>query len=396
MTKRLYYTDCYLLTFDATITASNQCQDRWHTRLDRSAFYPTSGGQLHDAGKLNDVAVIDVIESDNGDVVHISDSPVGKAGDLIEGEVDPLRRRRNRQKHTAQHIFSRAAVDLYDFATLSVHLGEEYAAVELDAPTLSNEQLRCLEEASNEIIRDNQPVTILQVDADKAAQLPLRRKPARSGSLRIIKIGEREYSACGGTHCSCTAEVGLFKIIGVEKIRKHVLVKFICGDRASDDYRTRFKVTDQLSRQFTCNASDLPDKIRLLSAEHKQLRAEVTRTLSDQLPEQADKLASLVFVCGTRQIVAAQVDSRFNKLLHKLASEVASRIGGIALLAADERLVLATSKTTGLHAGNLARDLADRFELKGGGSATAAQLGGANSAKLNQYRDALIEMATNV
>ncbi|MBU0983677.1 MAG: alanyl-tRNA editing protein, partial [candidate division Zixibacteria bacterium] len=122
MTQRLYYDDPALLTFEAVIVSSVKQGDGWQTILDRSAFYPTSGGQMHDTGLLNGVLVTDVRETDNDEVVHVTAAPVGEPGGDVSGAVDPARRRKHRQTHTAQHILSAVFFRLYDLNTVSVHL----------------------------------------------------------------------------------------------------------------------------------------------------------------------------------------------------------------------------------------------------------------------------------
>ena len=163
MTERLYYKNPGLLNFEATITEVLENNGKHLTVLDKTAFYPTSGGQPHDKGLLNSVAIFDVIESDDK-IQHISDSPVGAKGETIKGEVDLGRRRYFRQLHTAQHILSSVLIELYDFETVSVHLGEDYGAIELKQPSLEKDQLLKAEQLSNEYILQSLPIEIIFAD----------------------------------------------------------------------------------------------------------------------------------------------------------------------------------------------------------------------------------------
>ena len=234
MTERLYYKDPALLSFEGTIIEARQFNGKHLTVLDKTAFYPTSGGQPHDKGLLNSVAIFDVTESD-GNIQHISDSAVGTIGDRVKGEVDSGRRKHFRQLHTAQHILSSVFIELYDFQTVSVHLGEDYGAIELKQPSLEDDQLLKTEQLSNEYILQSLPVEIIFANEQEAQKLPLRKKPSRQGTIRIIKIGEIDYSACGGTHCHNSSEVGLIKIISVEKQRNNILINFLAGTGAKKE-----------------------------------------------------------------------------------------------------------------------------------------------------------------
>jgi len=387
MTERLYYNDSSLLEFEAKIIDCGEHGTKLFTVLDRSAFYPTSGGQLFDMGVLNGVPVIDVIESDTDEVWHITDKPVGIVGDIARGKVDENRRQRHRQIHTAQHILSQAFVRLYDFETVSVHLGEEYAAVELDTPQVSQKQMEAAEQTANETIQANHLVEVLFVKNSEASNLPLRKVPSKKGALRIIKIGDFDWSACGGTHCNSTAEVGMLKIIGVEKMRGRPLVKFIAGKQAFEDYRNRFSVTDQLTREFTCHVNDLIGKISHLTAENNSMRKEMTQLQKELLPIWADKLAAEANACGKYKLVCQGMDLGDERSTGQLVKLIADRTEGIAALLVSSRLLIAVPTDSGLHAGQLAKQFCELTGLRGGGSAVFAQVGGAEKEKIAYYRE---------
>jgi alanyl-tRNA synthetase len=395
LTERLYYNDPTLLDFEATIVETRSENGRWHTLLDRSAFYPTSGGQLHDIGLLGQTAVVEVIESETGEVLHITEEAPGKPGDKVKGKVDPVRRRSNRQCHTAQHIISGAFAKLFNLRTMSVHLGLEYANVELPAESLSVDQLSQVERLANDVIAQWLPIEILAVHSDDIAAIPMRKRPERQGMLRIIKIGDFDHSACGGTHCSNTAEVGVIKIIGVEKIRGRCAVRFLCGQLAVNDYTQRFEVTDALSKSLTCHITDIPGRVTRLQTENKDMKRQVTQLQKQQLPAMVAECAATATTLKGRQWVACEVAEISPELIGPFASQVSELIGGVVLLLSQGRMAVATAASTGLHAGNLARKLVERTGLKGGGSDRLAQLGGADREKLEYYRDLLVDLAGN-
>ncbi len=392
MTERLYYTDPALIEFDATIVDTRDEGDRFVTKLDRSAFYPTSGGQLSDRGTLGDSSILDVQESDDGEVLHYSQTSPGVVGQTVKGLVDNERRWRNRQMHTAQHIVSQTAVRLFDAETVSVHLGDEYGAVELDCAELPPDQIDKLEARVNQIIRDNARVDILFVTTEEAKSLPVRKFPSREGNIRVIRIGEYDWSACGGTHCHNTAEVGLVKFVGVEKMRGRTLLRFLSGAQAIADYRNRFDVTDRLSKQQSCAVTDLAGKFDKLQEENRQLRKDVTALLRELTPQKAEKLVATAEQFGTIPTVIGQVHPSEQEIAGTLASEVAGRIGGVAILACNDKWLLATDTNSGQHAGNIAKSLSARFGLRGGGSATAAQIGGTAQIDIDQLKAAVREI----
>jgi len=199
MTERLYYSDSYALTFKAAVTGISEVDGQYRVTLDKSAFYPTSGGQLYDTGNLSGERVIEVIE-ENGEVYHIFDKmPNFGIGDKVSGKVDEARRRDNMQKHTGQHILSRAFIEVCDAETVSSRLGDEDSTVELSKDTISEDEIRAAEELANMVIFEDRPVRIEFVPGDKLKDIPLRKIPDREeGPYRIIVIDDFDWSACGG------------------------------------------------------------------------------------------------------------------------------------------------------------------------------------------------------
>ena len=391
MTERLYYTDPALLSFTATITAVDKHDGRIVTVLDRSAFYPTSGGQLHDLGLLNDVPVVEVIESPDGDVWHISECEVGKPGQEVQGEIEARRRRNNRCIHTAQHILSAVFKKLADLDTVSVHLGLEYGAIEFETSEISDEILSDAERLANEMIGQNLPIHILTVDSSKIDDVPLRRPTKRKGKIRVIQIGDLDFAACGGTHCLSTSEVGLIKIIGAERLRKRALVKYLAGPLALVDYQERFDATDALSRSLTCHVRDLPERVERLTSENKELKHELVEVRRAMIPQQVEELAELVSEAHGQRVIVASVSFEM-PLMNDLAAAVADKIGGLAVLEQGGRLSLVAAEDSSLHAGNLAHGLAKETGLKGGGNKRLANMGGADVSQLAHYREVLLKL----
>jgi alanyl-tRNA synthetase len=237
-TKRLYYHDSWLAEFSARVvdrSADGRC-----LYLDQTAFYPSSGGQPHDTGVLAGVPVQDVV--DEGDrIAHLTAAPVNAVD--VECRVDWSRRSDHMQQHSGQHLLSAVLVELFDVPTVSFHLGEESSTIDAPVASLVPQQVRAVEERTNEVVVENRPVTVSFESAAEAQGL--RRASDREGPLRIVSIQGLDRSACGGTHVRATGEIGPILIRKLDKIRGNVRIEFLCGLRALRRARADF---DALSR----------------------------------------------------------------------------------------------------------------------------------------------------
>ncbi len=392
MTERLYYKDTSLLEFDATIVETGKYEEQNYTVLDRSAFYPTSGGQLFDTGTLNDVLIQEVIENTNGDVWHLSETAVGEVGDNVHGTVHRSRRLLNSQKHTAQHILSHGFYRLYNYGTVSVHLGEEYAAVELNVASIPDEQVAKVEQMALDIIEENVPVEILFVGETEIEKIPLRRPPKRSGTLRIINIGGFEYSACGGTHCQTTGQIGILKIIGTEKMRGHTLVKYHVGRQAWEDYTQRVQVTTELSHHFSCHVKDIVENVFKLTDENKTLQQFNKRLQKELIPILVNTKATEFETVGSHSIVCTHVDILDAKHTAKLVGELAEKVRGMAIVLAGSRLFVAVAENSSLHAGMIVKQFVQQHNLRGGGNKSLAQVGDVGAMTIREIKDYFKQM----
>lgn len=246
MTDRLYYTDPFSREFDATVIGVESAQPPTvfvRVRLDRTCFYPTSGGQPFDMGTLDGSSVVDVVDEDEAGITHIVESrlgpvdpaagpdPVLRIGDRVHGTIDWVRRFDHMQQHTGQHVLSAAIVRLFDVPTVSFHLGAEASTIDL-ARELTAREIAAAEEEANRIVWEDRPVTIRFVSAEEASTLPLRKEPARTGVLRLIEVEHFDLSACGGTHVARTGQIGMIAITAWERFKGGHRLEFHCGGRA--------------------------------------------------------------------------------------------------------------------------------------------------------------------
>ena len=275
MTDRIYYTDPYTRDFEATVVDRLDGSRRIY--LDRTAFYPTSGGQPFDAGELGGVRVTDVV--DEGDrIAHLLDAPL--VADRVSGRVDWPRRFDHMQQHTGQHLLSAVLADLLGYPTVAVHFGKESSTLDLDAGSPTQEEMQLVEEKANEIIVENRRVEISFEDAEQAEGL--RKSSERSGTIRIITIQGLDRSACGGTHVRNTGEIGSLQIRKVERVRKGVRLEFLCGSRASRRARADYSLITRLANDFSTATEELPQLIAGQRDELKHALARV-RDLESQL-----------------------------------------------------------------------------------------------------------------
>ena len=280
MTQRLYYTDAYQTTFDATVVDS-VADDRGHAVvLDRTAFYPTSGGQPFDVGSLGDATVIDVLDSEDRGIVHLVDRPL-QIGEAIKGQVDWQRRFDHMQQHTGQHVLSAAYDRLFNIRTESFHLGAESSTIDL-AREVSPAQIRAAEDEANRIVWEDRPVNVKVVSGEDAKALPLRKESLRSGPLRLIEVEDFDLSACGGTHVARTGAIGVIATGAWEKFRGGSRVEFLCGGRVLARFRQWRDALSATTRHLSVQPAELPGAVEKLQAEAKALQKTI-RAQQEQL-----------------------------------------------------------------------------------------------------------------
>lgn len=286
MTDRLYYTDSFLTGFDAVITDIQELsragqQSLWRVALNRSAFYPTSGGQPFDTGSLTAKArsgaelvaeVVAVEEDERGEVWHHTAKPLS-AGTPVRGQIDAARRMDHAQQHSGQHLLSAAFVQICNAPTVSFHLGEVASAIHLAIESISPEALLAVEELVNQVIAEDRLVSTDFVPRAKAEALlaagEVRKLPAREGDLRIIEIANFDRNACGGTHVRSTGQVGGLHLRSLEKVRRGMRVEFVCGLRAMRCARQDFLALTEAARLLSAGNAEVPESISRIQTELK-------------------------------------------------------------------------------------------------------------------------------
>jgi alanyl-tRNA synthetase len=375
--SRIYYTDAKRLVFTADVVAQTVENGVARVILDQTAFYPTTGGQPHDTGTLGGVRVLDVVDDDDGRVVHVLEQPL-EVGARVDGVIDAARRLDHMQQHSGQHVLSAAFVRHFGVRTLSFHLGSAVSTIDLEREVTPLE-ITAAENAANQVVWEDRPVEIRFVSAEDAVALPLRKEPVRGGTLRLVDIGGFDLSACGGTHVSRTGEIGLIAVRAWERFKGGARLEFVCGVRALTSLRELRDAASAASRQLSVLPSELAGAIERLQVESRDLRRQM-RGLSEQLARyHARELAAKGNRIGGAVAVVEAMAGYDATGLKALAASIVSEPGRAAVLLTAERpalVVVARSGDVALDSGALLKRLVTQFGGKGGGKPDLAQGGG--------------------
>jgi alanyl-tRNA synthetase len=345
-TARLYYDDPLLLDFTATVVGHGALAGAPTVLLDRSAFYPESGGQMADRGRLGGVAIADVQVDDDGLVHHLLDgAALLDVGASVTGQVDRARRRGHMALHTGQHMLSRALTDLAFAATVSARLGETTCTIDVDRETLDERLVAEAEALVNAVIDDDAPIRAFFPTPAELAALPLRRAPKVADNIRVIAIGDLDVSPCGGTHCTRTAQVGLLRVTGIERYKGKARVTFSAGPRARRELRDEAAVLRDLGAAFTCGPRDVPTAVEKLRRELGDAREALGHARGRLADAAATDLAAAAATDPDHRAVAVLDDTGI-EILRRVAGRVTVTPAAVAFLAsrADSGLAVLISR----------------------------------------------------
>ncbi len=377
MTERLYYQDCYLREFRARVvdTADGGCR----VYLDRTAFYPTSGGQPFDVGSLGGVAVKEVIDEEDR-IGHLLEAPLVLEAPLgateVQGHIDWERRYDHMQQHTGQHLLSAVLEELFKIHTVSFHLGAEVSTIDVDASSLAPEQLERAEERCAEVIAQARPVQITFEDASDS--LDLRKASTRAGTLRIVGIDGVDRSACGGTHVRSTAEIGMVLTGKTEKIRKTTRLEFVCGRRALRRARADYRLLASIGRALSVPPEQSPELLAGLIEKSKSLE-KTTQRLATELARREGKELYNETAPGPdgirRMTQRGPIDDAMRARAQAFVAPLAPGAKAVFLAVCDQppSLLLAASADSGIHAGDRIKAAVTASGGRGGGNQQLAQ-----------------------
>jgi len=380
LTERLYYTDAYLGTFTARVVAvepRGPWGDRPGVILDRTAFYPTSGGQPHDTGTLAGLPVVDVLDHDDA-IVHVLDraaaaSPLA-AGAEVAGAVEWEPRFDHMQQHTGQHVLSAVFARVLGAETVSVHLGGS-STLDLALPSLSPDDARRVEDEANRIVFENRPVSVRFVTQEEAARLGLRRPAGRTGTIRVVEVEECDRSACGGTHVRHTGEIGPMLLRRWERTKGQTRVEFLAGWRALADYRWKHALVGEWSARLTVGDRELGAALERLAREAREQERSLAAARARLLSYEAGERLGAAPASPGRKIVRMSVSGRDPDEIRQLLREMTGREACV-VLAGDEaagRLYFARSPGDGPGMAAVIAQVCGSVGGRGGGTAEFAQ-----------------------
>lgn len=392
--ERIYYDDSQCTSFVAVVVEQVVYEDKWYVRLDRTAFYPTSGGQPNDIGSLRaaigslpEAIVSDVMVQD-GHVFHLVDKPF-QVEERVQGEVDWNRRFDHMQQHCGQHILSRCFETLLNIDTIGFHLGEEWVTLDLQAPSLSWGEVEKVEWRANQIIWEDRKVSALFVTPQELASLHLRHEPKVAQDIRIVRIEDFDDNPCGGTHPASTGQVGQIKVVRMEKMHGGVRLTFVCGTRALLDNRKKQSLMRDLCSSLSTGSDELLEVVVKLQMQVQNLRKHelsLKETLADLLAEKYVQASELnnnrvrVISAMTDGFAVKDLKSLANAIVRRLSTGVSTGVStgpyAIVLFCADEERIhvqLTVSSDSSLDANDIVKRVLMPFEGKGGGSRSSAQ-----------------------
>ena len=396
-TERLYYSNSHLIEFDARVVDVTARVSGWAgIILDRTAFYPTGGGQPSDTGTLNGTRVVECIDDGENGVLHVLQGTAPAVGSAVKGRVDWSRRLDHIQQHTGQHILSQSFVTLFHATTRSFRVLDQSCEIDVDLANPSTEIIERAVELANNVIWENREITIRNVSSEEAAALPLRKDPARTGELRLIEIDGFDLTPCGGTHAYRTGEVGIIAVRSWERAKGLTRIEFVAGTRALADYRRANKSAREMATLFSTGRDDAPALAAHMVNENKELNRRL-RMLEEITAgvEAQNLLAEAVTRTDGTRVIARTFEARDVDNLKKIAHSLTANPRVVALLGSRDndaaRLVFVRSADVADDMNVLMRQACALLDGRGGGRPDMAQGGGKNIDKLEEA----IQVAAN-
>jgi len=402
MTERLYYTDSFLYDFEAEV-AEVLPGERTALVLDRTAFYPTSGGQVFDTGSLrangSEFRVTEVAEDESGKILHYMEAPAAalKAGQKVSGAIDAARRRDHMQQHSGQHVLSAAFIELFEMPTVSFHMGEESCTIDLNAKAVSTDQIVKAESRANQIVSENRPVRVRFVSVDEARTLGLRKLPElQKDEMRLVEIKDFDLCACGGTHVAHTSQIGPILLRKTEKVKQGIRVEFVCGDRALRTARKDYATLTESAGLFSGHIYDVPPQVRKLLEEGKAAQKRQHALLEEIAELCAAELVARMPETGKFRVVQkvfADRDLTFIKLLAQKLTRYPGLVVLLGSIVTPAAVVFARSADVEADVSAFMKQAMAAVGGRGGGSKELAQGGVPDATRVASLLDEIAAQA---
>ncbi|MFD1737272.1 DHHA1 domain-containing protein [Bacillus salitolerans] len=381
MTHKLYYDDPYIHSFSSNVLKQDKDETgNWYVVLQETAFYPTGGGQPHDTGTLGDSNVINVEEID-GEIRHYLDKELCHLTN-VEGQVNWDRRFDHMQQHAGQHILSAAFEELYEYKTVSFHLGKEFLTIDLDIENLSEDKAQLVESLANKIVREGRLIETRWVSNEELNNYTLRKEISVKEDIRLVIIPDFDYNGCGGTHPLTTSQVGVIKILGWERQNKIIRLQFICGNRVLSQFQSKHRILTEVSQLISSPEEGIKETISKLLENMKQ-QAKCLEEVKDQLLiYEAKDLMSLESYREDDIIILCKVfDNRPISDLQKIARYITDATANSTTLFVTDfqnrmQILCASGEDSSINSKEIVSKALPIINGKGGGNARLAQGGG--------------------
>ncbi|MEM7115573.1 MAG: alanyl-tRNA editing protein [Chloroflexota bacterium] len=399
VSKRLYYNDTYATAFSAQVVEQTEYQGKTAVILSQSLFYPTSGGQPHDTGFLNETAVSNVVvRKEDEAILHILDGQLDS--DQVNGKVNWQRRLDHIQQHTGQHILSQAFIQVANAPTISFHLSPESVTIDLDKKSLTDAEIAKTEQLANQIIWENRPIHVRMVSVEEAQTMNLRKlPPVRTGKLRLIDIENFDLTACGGTHVTQTGGVGIIKIIKQERRKNKLRIEFRCGGRALADYGHKNDVALQLGSELTTGLDQLLPSVQRLRDQLKEANRQIKQQQAALMAAQATQLLAKAERMGETAVVTHILESGSPNELQTLGQQLLgageTAVCFLGLAGQRSHLLFCRTEDAPGNMGQLIKIAQAELGGGGGGRPERAQ-GGGPAATVDQIAQAIATAKQNI
>jgi len=387
-TKRIYLESPYKVEFEAQVVEKVIWEKKPALILDQTCFYPESGGQPCDKGTINEVEVLKVLE-DEARIIHLLDEDI--SSDKITGKIEWQTRFDHMQQHSGQHILSQSFHELLGAETLSFHLGEAISSVEMDIRKISEEEVENVERRANEIVFQDREIKCYFIPEEKIGSVPLRRPPKKKGLIRVVEVSDFDFSACGGTHVRRAGEIGLIKILKLERIRNNVRFEFICGKRTLEDYLWKNRILRELSTRFTVNEGEILNTVEKLSSDLKSQKRK-----GKKMQEKIAQYEAQEIIQETKEKIIKElfVDKTLEEVRFLVLNII--RKGDFVVLfglKGEERghLILACSENINIDMREIVPLVSPLIKGKGGGRSSLVEIAGEEIVNLEQALERAFE-----
>ncbi|MCD2347318.1 alanyl-tRNA editing protein [Clostridium guangxiense] len=387
MTEKMFYDDPYVCEGEGRILDIIEKNNKYEVVLDKTPFYPEGGGQPCDLGTINGMPVEYVREKDDV-IYHVMNTKPD--GEIAKCKVDFLRRRDNIQQHTGEHLLSAAFFKLYKGVNCGFHMGEDYITIDIDMEEVNESMVQKVEEEVNNYIYMNVPTKTYFMSKDEAKKLPLRKAIKAEGRIRIVQLGDVDYSACCGTHVVRTGEVGIVKVLKTEKYKGMTRVYFKCGERALKHVMKEHDIISKLQKLFSTEEDKLVDRVNSQNEEIMNLRKEVSEYKKNEAKIESEKLLK----SSHSKLISAHYEDRDFDFIESIYDCLKDEEAVVILTSGkDNRIIFAQNAIDSVQCGKIFKENIKGFNGRGGGSPKRAQAAFSNKEDLSRFVEFLKEKA---